>query len=448
MNSLQFKRQQLDQAVKRVFSPRLVARTEKLAMPDQLLFRWQKVMKRLFPLGGTSEGNHLYLYNAGDEYFVDLWKNIQQAKQRVWLETFIFHPDAVGEKTLNLLSHAAARGLDVRLLYDYMGSYKLYPRHTKVLRDLGGKVVVFNPFSLWKPWSWHRDHTVRLHQKVAIIDSSLAYCGGMNVGVDYCGPSIGGTDYFRDSMVRVEGPAAKHLRRVFEHSWEEAHHLSEPRTLMNTLRHTLEQRHIESRQDSTASDSSDEQRGSFVQVLPSNSRRNARHVQRAMRITLAQAQRYCFISTPYFIPPLRLKHSLTMAAERGIEIRILTSGKTDVFMAPLAAKHIYYSFLRRGIRIFEMQNQALHAKTAVVDDIYASVGSFNMDTFSDSNLEVNLTCLDPSMAKRLHKQFLVDLEHSKEITLSDMADMSWMMRMVSWLAYQAVRLVSIRPRSI
>lgn len=161
------------------------------------------------------------LYSEGDGLFNSLWEDIGSAQHRIWIESYMWDPDPVGLRTLAELAAAAERGVEVVALVDYFGSYSLSHRHTEPLRVAGGTVIRFNPVWQW-PWRWGRRHPLhRDHRKLAVIDDSVAYCGGNNITADYAGRLSGGTGYFRDSHVRVLGPCVEHVRDIFVDSLEE-----------------------------------------------------------------------------------------------------------------------------------------------------------------------------------------------------------------------------------
>jgi cardiolipin synthase len=189
-----------------------------------------------------------------------------------------------------------------------------------------------------------------------------------------------------------------------------------------------------------------EDKGVFVQVLQSNVPRNKLHIQKAIRVTLNNAMHHCYLTTPYFVPPQSLKRAMINAAKRGVDIRILTAGVSDVILVKLASQHVYSLLLRNGVRIYELFGSTLHAKTATIDGIYSSVGSFNLDTLSHYyNLEINLTILDHRMATQLEEQFSRDIQYCTEVTLEDLEARSALKRFIQWAAYHMLRVLSIKP---
>lgn len=479
---------------------------ERLARFNATRRSWLQIIAQLAPLGGLSEGNAVVLYNSGSELFRDMWGAIHGAKKRVMFGTYTLEPDAIGRNTLSALAAAAKRGCEVTLLYDDVGSYRLSVQDVQPLRDAGVRVVAFNPVSAWLwprrlSWRLRLDSIiVRNHRKLLICDDDACFVGGMNVGAEYAGSELGGTDYFRDAHVCVRGPAVRHLQAVFSESLREAalfvagadadaavsaleHPAAEAAppavpSLSQMLRESVAasvQRRMQrfarriptvrtlynrlaantlfiADDASHISHASDPGRplqplhdGVLVQVLSSNARRGRYNIQRALALSLRRAQRTCYIVTPYFLPPRFATQSLIRAAQAGVDVRILTAGMTDVPLYRMAAHHVYDEFLRNGVRIYELTTHAVHAKTAVFDSMYATVGSFNMDLLSTHrNLEVLVSFYDPLVAAHLQRRFLDDLDSAIEITRQNHERRSWLRRLCESVVYRVLGLV-LRP---
>lgn len=240
----------------------------------------------------------------------------------------------------------------------------------------------------------------------------------MNISVDYVGVKYG-TARFRDTVLWVEGPCVDDLSEIFLTSLRET--CGEDRQVGHSLRK--------------------KQNGALVQVLGSNTRRNLHAIQRSMEMTLQRATNYCYFTTPYFLPYDQLRKSMLSAAERGVDVRVLTAGLSDVPLMRMASQHAYGQFLKAGIRIYEMFDKTLHAKTATIDGVYATVGSYNLDHWSARrNLEVNVSVWNLEIAEQLEQDFHRDLNISKEVSMSQWEARSWFTRFKHWLAYQIMRL--------
>jgi cardiolipin synthase len=225
-----------------------------------------------------------------------------------------------------------------------------------------------------------------------------------------------GNAYFRDTQVELAGPCAGALARLVE-------------DVAGLARGPL------------ARATEPPEGASLVLVHESHVRRARRSIQRALRMTLARALERVTLTSPYFVPPGRLVRALVHARRRGVDVRILTAGRSDVPLVRLASQHLYGRLLRHGIRIFELERRTLHAKTATIDGVYATVGSFNLDHWSDRrNLEVTVGLLDPAATAELERQFELDLAGAREVELANWERRSWFERVLGWLAYQLLRL--------
>lgn len=374
---------------------------------------WERTARSLLSLGGVSTGNRVTIHYDGDDRLDDMWQAIAKARRFVWLETYIIEPDRVGLRTIEELTRAAERGCRVILLYDSIGSAKLPQSVLQPLRDAGGAVRAFNPF-----WTWRRRLPLlrRDHRKILIVDGDVGFTGGMNVSEDYAGKRYGNSG-FQDCHLRLEGPGVRDLARVLASSWQGAAHERLP----------LPPRGPEAGP-------------TYVQALSSAGMQGRRAIQRSIRVTVRNAVRRCRITTPYFVPPQRLLRAMIHASKRGADVRLMTAGKCDVPIVRLAAQHIYGRLLKEGIRIWEYDACALHAKTIAIDGVYCTVGSFNLDQWSHKrNLEVNVGMLDPEVTKIIEDRFEKDVQCSTEVTLETLAHRRWWQKLIHWAAYELLR---------
>ncbi len=397
-----------------------------MPMSGLALTRWRRTAGRLLRLGGESSGNEMVLFTDGDDAFRTMLQAISSASTRVWLETYIFEPDTLGLKVLSALEGAARRGCDVRLLVDDLGSGALKDEHLAPLQAAGGFVCRFNParWSMLFPGSARMSLrrqlplSLRDHRKVLIVDDQHGFCGGMNVSEDYAGTTFG-NGRFRDTHVLVSGPAVSDLAAIFRASWQH--------TAGDVLGPTPRPPPLEL--------------GSHVQILGSDRFLGRRRIQRALAVAIARAQKTIFLTTPYFIPPASVLSALRRAARRGVDVRILTAGVSDVPIAARAARHLYGTLLEMGVRVYELHGRTLHAKTAVVDAFYAHVGSFNLDRWSyDRNLEVVCMTMDPGVGADLDAVFHQDLAASLEVDLDTWRRRGLFDRAMGFISWQLCRL--------
>ncbi len=407
-------REAIEATLRRVFAPHLAG-----ASGARFVGAWRKTLRLLRPLGAVSQGNSVRVLTDGDEVFEACWAAIAAAQSSVHFSTYILEPDRVGERTLSELERAARRGCQVLVVLDSFGSHRVSEQRLEALRRAGATVHAFNPFSFNPLVRWRAPFSrlVRNHRKILVVDRQLAFCGGMNVAEEYAGPRHG-SGLFRDTQVALEGPCARDLAELVE-------------------RDASGDGMLERRERPSAA----APEGSLVQILESHVRRHRRAIQKALRVTLGRALERCYLSSPYFVPPGRLKRALAHAARRGVDVRVLTAGRSDVPLVRLASQHLHGRLLRAGVRIFELESRVLHAKTVTVDGVYASVGSFNLDYWSDRrNLEVSVTALDRGAASALEQQFLRDLEGAREVRLESWSARAWPRRFAGWVAYLLFRL--------
>jgi cardiolipin synthase len=397
-----------------VFAPQVAGAAG--AAGARLAAAWRKTLRLLRPLGAVSMGNSVRVLTDGDEVFEAMWAAIERATRSVLLTTYILEPDRVGQRTLHELERAARRGCRVLVVLDAFGSHRLETARLDALRAAGATVLSFNPLVRWRsPLS----RLVRNHRKILVVDRRTAFCGGMNVAEEYAGTRLG-TGLFRDTQLLLEGPCARDLAKLVEGVASEI----EPGGA------TREERGAEEASG-----------GSLVLILESHVRRERRAIQKALRTTLARALERCYLTSPYFVPPPRLVRALVHAARRGVDVRVLTAGRSDVPLVRLASQHLHGRLLRSGVRIFELEARVLHAKTATIDGVYAAVGSFNLDYWSDRrNLEVSVSALDRGAACALEEHFRRDLEGAQEVQLSRWSARLWPRRLAGWVAYHLLRI--------
>lgn len=433
-----------------------------------------------------------------------MWHSIRQAKHRVWLTTYILKPDAVAFRMIEELTNAARRGVQVAFIYDHFGSLGFSDSHFDHLRAAGGMVLCFNSLRSiadFFKFDFRRDYVLyRNHRKILVVDHDVGYCGGMNIAVDYCGEDIGGNGRFRDTHAKIVGPGVRHLAEVFLSTlqtmqaqkvpiWadvmkmvhKKAEELGElepsfvspneplPSTSTSSVIATNNSNHnsSQSAHSQTAPNNTRavsvtsvspvvEQlvprrrslailplpvpTGTFLQVLSSNSRENKVAIQKTLSEIIDLAQKHVYLTSPYFLPPPSLRKAIIRAARRGVDVRILTAGKSDIYLITSASAHIYGLFLRNGVRVYELQNKELHAKTITSDGAVAMVGSYNLDNLSyKHNLEATLNLVDSKLAVQFERQFFEDLKYSKEIIKSSWENRSWIKRAWHWMVYTVFR---------
>jgi len=421
-------------AIRRVFAPHLAPKTGGTGVPGgpgeiggdgaraegglgKLARRWRATLHRLAPLGHISVGNRARVVVDGDAAFEEMWAAIAAARERIVLDVYEFADDPIGRRTLSELVDAARRGCDVLVVVDDFGSFELPGGFFSELVAAGGRTRRWNPLLRFPFPSRVRDH-----RKLLVVDGRRAFCSGRNVTADYAGEGHG-NGRFRDTTLVLEGPCASDLERVVVPDAPPPGDAPERGTPPT--------------QDAASEEAP---AGVLVQVLESNRPRARRGIQRALRVTLGRATSHAYLTSPYLIPPPRLLRSLVRASRRGVDVRILSAGRSDVPLARFASRHLLGRLLGAGVRVFELHERTLHAKTISVDGVWGAVGSFNLDPPSDRNLELTVAVLDGTVAGRLETDFLSDLEGAEELRFEDWRARSLGERLGHWLAYRLARL--------
>jgi cardiolipin synthase A/B len=319
---------------------------------------------------------------------------LRGARRTIWAEFYKVKSDETGLAFLNLLAVRARDGLDVRLLYDAVGSWGIDGAALRAVSDAGGHVEVFLPVNpLRKRWAVH----LRNHRKILVVDGKLAMTGGMNIGNEYSGSRDRKTQKpWRDTLLVLAGPAASQLGEVFAEDWSFATGSEE----------LLEVPPVPS-----------EEGGSLVAVLPSGPDQEANANRLGYFAGITSAVSHCYIASPYFIPDGPTLRALVTAALRGVDVRVLVPEKNDIVLMGPAVRSYYAGLVRAGVRIYEYGLTMLHSKTMVVDRRWCLIGSANVDVRSFwLNFEIGALVFDPGFAASVEDQFLKDLEGSREIT--------------------------------
>lgn len=421
-----------------------MAKKSEQSLLKKFKLSWQKALIRLIPFGGFSSNNSVKIYHDGDEAFLAIFNAFNKAAQSIFVEMYIIAPDRVGLWLRDALIEAARRGVSVTLLYDYIGSSRLNHSFIAPMSDAGIKILPFNP--IW-PWRRRGPLLFRDHRKIIVVDEEIAFCGSMNISCDYAGPVYGNNRY-RDSIAYIQGPAVKDLLAITKESIIESEFKTENNELIKanlmpsiSVSDLFFERLTWLKNSSLSYETPAHDHDTLVQVVRSNTRRNLTHIQNSMEECINRAVRYCYFTTPYFLPYGNLKKAIINARRRGLDVRILTAGMSDAPLMRLASHHVYQSFLKHGVRIYEMHKKTLHAKIATIDGIFSSIGSYNLDQWSARrNLEVNVTILDSSIAEGLKVQFDKDLELSSEVDVQAFATRSWLKKALCWLSYLVMRL--------
>lgn len=358
-------------------------------------------------------GNAVRLLKNGDEAFAELLKTLRSAKEYILLEFYAFSDDAVGRMFQELLLQKVGEGVRVYLIYDAVGSVLTDSDFFSAMSAGGIKVGEFRPVVLWKPyWNWIK----RDHRKIVCVDGETALVGGFNISVYDAPVSLGGRGW-KDSQVRVEGPVVGELERLFWESWAASSVAPDAAPLCNPGKRRLAG-------------------GIYASVVSASGMRNFRSIRRSYSYAIDRAKRYIYITNAYFLPDRFVYRRLIRAVRRGVDVRIIGPYKTDHPYIRWATWSTYPHMIKNGIRIYEWKGEILHSKTAVIDGIWSSIGSHNLDHRSlHYNLEVNINVYDQAFGSEMAQFFMDDLKNSKTITLADTKGRPFLSKASSKLLY-------------
>ncbi len=333
-------------------------------------------------------GGEVRLLRDGKEAFPAMLEAIASARTRVIFENFIFAGDATGRRFAEALAQAARRGVDVRVLYDPIGTMMVHGGSiAAVLKKEGVSARPFRPLSLYSPWSWlrmrHRDH-----RKSLVVDGGTAVVGGLCIS-DNWAPSEKGGRGWRDTALLVRGDIAGDVERAFDAMWQRAVGGAPP-------------------EDRTPGAGDAPAVAILAEDLPSTERVAAIYewLAKTARSTLE-------ITDAYMVAPPGVLEAFAGAARRGVAVSILLPGRNNHPLAGAAARRVYQGLLDAGVRIYEWSGVMIHAKTAVADGEIALVGSSNLDPLSmRRNYELNVLVIDPATGAAMRAMFARDLEEA------------------------------------
>ncbi|MGD1151399.1 MAG: cardiolipin synthase [Syntrophales bacterium] len=360
-----------------------------------------------------TKGNKVTLLADGQATYAAMFKAIQNAKDHINLESYIIEEDETGRKFADLLLQKQAKGVQVNLIYDSVGSMNTPASFFQRLRDGGIQVVGFNPINPLK---------ARDHRKILIVDGKVAIIGGINISKVYSSSPLKRKQNekapirWRDTDIQIEGPAVAEFQKLFLDTWlkQKGPKLSE-RNYSPNLK---------------------EEGNALVRVVGSTPGQTNRIPFIMYVSAIAFAEYSIHMTNSYFIPDDQIAKALTDAAERGVDVKIILPGITDSQLALHAQRYYYSELLKSGVKLYEHSTSLLHAKTAVVDKVWSTVGSTNMDYLSLlSNDEVNAVILSHEFAVEMEKMFVRDLADSRQIQWDEWKKRPLFQRIREWFTH-------------
>ncbi len=369
-------------------------------------------------------GNRVQLLESGSEYFPSLIAAIDAAVYEVHLETYIFSDDATGRQVAAALARAARRAVAVRVLVDGFGARGFAAGLGASLAADRVEVMTFRPEIGQTRIRRHRLR--RLHRKLAVVDGATAFVGGINVLDDFDGGESASARF--DYAVRIEGPLVARVHATMRQVWRLVRWASlghrppapPPLPAAPAVSGTM-----------------------AAALLVRDNLRHRRDIESAYLLAMHGARDQIVIASAYFFPGRRFRKTLLAAAKRGVSVKLLLQGRVEYFLQHYATQSLYARMLSAGVRVFEYEKGFLHAKVAVVDSDWATVGSSNIDPFSLLlSREANVVVRDAGFAAQLRASLEVAIEGAaREIRPEDHRRRSWLARLASAVAYSLVRLL-------
>jgi cardiolipin synthase len=344
------------------------------------------------------------LYSNTQDAWEAMYADCEKATKTIDFEMYILGVDEIGKKFIDLFIKKAQEGVRVRLILDMVGSYSLYiSRLPEELQRSGIEMIFFNPISPWRITNF-TSNFFRTHKKLLIIDREIVHTGGINIRDDMKG--------WRDSSVRLQGVLGEEASFIFARMWR----IVEQGKFLPFHKPTIYAKNFAFRTNSPH----------FRQ----------RFIYNELVEVVRNAKKYVYLTTPYFVPDIRLLRVLRLAAKRGVDVRILLPLSSNFKAVDFAAHSHFTLLLKSGVKIYQYSGQMLHAKTAVVDRAWGSVGSFNLDSLSLLfNYELNMVSVSEEFAFELQEIFIKDLQSATEVVASAWYKRSFLQKMAEYLTW-------------
>lgn len=392
-----------------------------------------------------SHGHQVQLLQQGSEYFPALVQAIDASQVEVRMETYIFHFDLSGEQVANALMRAARRGVAVYLVMDGIGTSDVPLHWQQQLNAAGVRWYVYSAvgyLGVLLPMRWRR-----LHRKLCVVDARIAFCGGINIQDDWVDLNHGTQESPRfDFAVKVAGPLVRAMHLTMAQLWarQEARHKLKNMHLQEATQ-TFTESLLSGDATAIAQAAQPELYNSanaLAALVLRDNVHNRTRIERTYRKAIADARQEVFIANAYFLPGRKLHRALVHAAHRGVRVRLLLQGRYEYFMQFHASRPVYGSLLAAGIEIHEYTHGFLHAKVAVIDGQWATVGSSNLDPLSLLLArEANVVVQDQSFALTLRARLEAALaSHGVLLEREKFENRPLRQRVLDQLAYGLMRL--------
>ena len=375
-------------------------------------------------------GNKLVLLQDGPATYEAMFAAMRNAKDHINLETYIFESDEIGKQFADVLLERQIAGVQVNLIYDSVGSLKTPKEFFQKLSASGIQVLEFNPINPLagnkKDWLVNN----RDHRKLLVVDSRVAFLGGINISESYSSsPSGSGSSSvkqqgekaeggWRDTHLQIEGPVVEHFQKLFMDTWSK-----------QKGAHLVQKNYFPKLE---------KQGNEIVRAIGSASDDPHRLIYLTLLSAIGNTEHYVHLTNAYFVPDPQLLKSLTDAAQRGVEVKLVLPSHTDSWVVFHAGRAHYSKLLQGGVKIFERRGAVMHSKTASLDGVWSTIGSTNLDWRSFlHNDELNAVILGRDFSRQMEAMFANDLVESDEINLDQWEHRSLLLRIQEWAAQLA-----------
>jgi cardiolipin synthase len=410
----------------------LMDRLKRSVAPSDMVERYSAVIESVSGSPLTN-GNKVTLLIDGPVTYAAMFKAMENARDHINLETYIIDDDETGRRFSDLLLKKQAEGVQVNLIYDGRGGIGTPAPFFQRLRDAGVQVLAFNPVNPLKARkSWNLAHPD--HRKILIVDGNVVFTGGINISSVYSSsPSRRSRRSgvkrgkkapipWRDTDVQIEGPVVAEFQKLFLDTWQtqngpklsDRNYFPDLKTEGNALVRAV------------GSSPGESNRLTFVLYVSA----------------ITFSERSLHVTNAYFVPDDQTVNALRDAAGRGVDVKLVLPGNTDISLTLSAGRYYYSKLLKSGVKLYERRDALLHAKTAVIDGVWATVGSTNMDFWGfSSNDEVNAVILSKEFAEEMERMFAEDISKAHEIRLQEWETRPLLPRLKEWFAHQFERLL-------
>lgn len=367
----------------------------------------------------TTTNNEIKILKSGHEKFIDLFEEIKKAKHHIHLEYFNFRNDSIANALFDLLAKKAEEGVEIRALFDSFGNSSnnkpLKKKHLKAIRSKGIEIEEFDPIRF--PWINHAFR--RDHRKIIVIDGEIGYTGGMNIADYYINglPKIG---EWRDIHIRMEGNAVECLQDIFLDMWNETTN----QNIQGEKYYPYSNEKIKVINNKK------------IAIVDRNPKKDTKGMRRTLAKAIESAENKVQIINPYFTPTRIIKRAIKNALGKGVKVEIMIPGKSDIPFSPDASMYIANSLRKKGADIYIFNGGFHHSKIMMIDSLYCSVGSANLNSRSlRCDYEVNAFIFDQETTDELIQIFSEDQKDSTLLTKEIYKDRGLWKKFISWFAH-------------